>query len=1177
MTMRNVQKSWRSGILVGLLLLTYLIEPIQAEDISGVQLAIIESSQRAIVVELTTGSYEVEQFTDAGEIFDRILLEGTVQTSKPGMPQTPTRGIILGIPTIENVTLDIVTADYDTLSDYRLSPAPLPVASDNVSALFANEAVLENPVEDADSYKTDVYYPTISAELGQVGYIRDQAVAQIQFYPVQFNPIRNEVRLYRRIVVRISWRGDVHAAGVDMRYRSPDYESLLSSTLLNYVELRRPVINPDLHPNFDNETNVPSNISASTFTEVPMLKISINETGLYRITYTDLVSSGFNPSTVDPRLLHMSNGGEEIAIDVYGQEDAIFHESDYILFYGIGLNDVYTNQNIYWLSVGNSMGRRMALHDISPVGTAPALTRFPAMVHGEEDTNYWQSMPDQGDRWFWETRLSPNAEGLPNSRIYPLQVGVLSAGDASAIARVRLKGVTKTQHRTQIRVNGRVVDEQTWHGQIEYTHQINIAQSLLQTGINEITVKTIDIGAAIDQIYVNWIELDYWGALTTNADELSFRVQEGGLQTIAIHGFHNNDIYTLDVTDPTAPIRILGALINKDSGGYSATFADNIQPSTRYLVFTSSKFRPPTSIVIDSPSAWKSPLNQADYIIITHESFYDSALMLAQHRSNAGFSVATVAIQDLYDEFNDGIFNPVAIRDFLSYAYQTWRAPAPAHVVLIGDANQDYKDNLRNGTINYVPSQNIIVDGSGEMSSDNWFVTINGNDNLPDIFIGRLVAQSHEEINRIIEKIIAYDHNPPDSTWNKNVSLIASDEEPMFLDLSEQIATRLPYYYQINRININNISSANAKANIVNQINNGAVFVNYAGHGWYFGWGRLDNGVFFGNADVDALSNTNKYPIITIANCLNGFFAGPKDKPALAEVLLRRPNAGAVAVWAPSSFGDVVGHRELLKNFYEAIFLKDQITLGAATTAAKFATFAYSPSFRDLIDTYVLFGDPAMKVGISANFPYLHNTSPASSEVGISLDQSIRLSFNKPVDPNTVTILETSLGNLNFVPSWNADFTVANFSHSNFEHNKTYTVLVGGQDRLDNGIGPGVVPNPWSFTVTTDNLVPSGKIVIQGNDLSSVLATARINIEFTEPVRTDSITYGVHPPVKGSLIWDESGQRATFRHDSFTEERTYEFTILTAVDIPGNALNEPFQATFRVGKTLYLYLPSIFN
>ena len=51
-----------------------------------------------------------------------------------------------------------------------------------------------------------------------------------------------------------------------------------------------------------------------------------------------------------------------------------------------------------------------------------------------------------------------------------------------------------------------------------------------------------------------------------------------------------------------------------------------------------------------------------------------------------------VDIDDIYDEFSDGLFNPFAIRRFLRYAYNSWQQPAPTYVVLVGDAHYDYKN-----------------------------------------------------------------------------------------------------------------------------------------------------------------------------------------------------------------------------------------------------------------------------------------------------------------------------------------------------------------------------------------------------------------------------------------------------------------------------------------------------
>ena len=48
------------------------------------------------------------------------------------------------------------------------------------------------------------------------------------------------------------------------------------------------------------------------------------------------------------------------------------------------------------------------------------------------------------------------------------------------------------------------------------------------------------------------------------------------------------------------------------------------------------------------------------------------------------------------NEFNYGIYNPKAIRDFLSYAYNNWKK-SPRYVVLAGNGTYDYKNNLGTG------------------------------------------------------------------------------------------------------------------------------------------------------------------------------------------------------------------------------------------------------------------------------------------------------------------------------------------------------------------------------------------------------------------------------------------------------------------------------------------------
>ena len=534
-------------------------------------------------------------------------------------------------------------------------------------------------------------------------------------------------------------------------------------------------------------------------------------------------------------------------------------------------------------------------------------------------------------------------------------------------------------------------------------------------------------------------------------------------------------------------------------------------------------------------------------------------------------------VEDIYDEFNAGLFSPDAIHDFLVYAYHNWQAPAPTYVLLIGDANQDYKDNLKNGTINYVPSQNIESALFGEVSSDNGFATVSGNDMLPDLFVGRLSAQSRQEADTMIEQIIRYDQAPSDASWNKNVLLVADDDDPVFENISDRLATHLPSYYSVRRVDVGAYPPGNPNQEIVNAINGGSILVNYAGHGEYFGWGtwNYNQKSIFDTADVDRLTNRDRLAFITVANCLNGFFAGPKDKPALAETLQRRGGGGVVGVWAPTSMEYSIGHAILLNHFYDAIFRDDQRALGAAVTAAKLATLAQSYFWQELISTYVLFGDPATEIGVPPSYPYIVATTPMNGAAGVPLDQSLRIIFNKPMDPRTLTVTGPGNEGVMFTPVWSQSDTVLELRSSGYAHGQTYEVLISGKDRQGNALGGGIVANPLLFTATQDSTAPTATIVVQGGNPTSVMSKAVVTVSFSEPVRPGSVTYTIAPAVKGDLLWEKDTQKATFRHNDLQVGQVYALSILSAQDISGNWLDGPTTVEFTVTPTTYYYLPSM--
>jgi len=1042
--------------LLGILITTSLILghgsiPLaMAQAPAGSHLQLLSSDSQAVVLELTVDDFQVETVEHAGQTYHRLTIPDTTQTATPGEPQVPTRGTLLGLPSTQGVSVQVLDADYETQNGYRLYPAPgLEVIGANVDELPA-EGARQTFVLNQERYATNAFYPSTPAEIAHTGHLRDQAVAQVQFYPVQYNPVTGEVRLYRRILARITWGIPLSAAAAETpRGASPAYENVLKSTILNYDALQRP-------PVIDQPPPPPMgalDIVAASVT--PTLKIGVTEDGLYQLDPTDLTGAGFDLSGVSLSTIKMKNRGAEIPIYVHDNDsNDAFNGTDYILFYGTAITDMYTTKNVYWLEAGGDPGQRTSSRDGTPSG-ATVPTDFPATLHAEEDTSYWQFMPggEGQDHWFWGNRLS-----APTSRDYNLTLNNIST--STATVRVRLKGYTTPNHRTKIHLNGHEIDDQTWSGQIIYDHEVTTGH--LISGTNAINVEAVNIG--LNQFFVNWIEIDYWDQYVAENDQLLFGAPSAGPFQFEVTGFSGNVVDVFDVTDPANVAVIANATVAADGGSYKLQFQDTAQTETRYLALTPAQRKSPASIELDQPSSWQSASNGADYILITHEDFYTGTLALASHRSASGLRVATVKVGDIYDEFNYGIFNPQAIRDFLSYAYEEWVDPPPTYVLLVGDASYDYKDNLHTGMVNYVPSQ-IIDDSFGQTVSDNWFALVDGPDILPDMFIGRLTAQTASQATDMVDKIIHYEQDPPSNySWSNRALLVADDGSASdfytdaFEITSEHLADRLPFYYTASKVYVRYYPPGDPTTDITNRINGGRLLVNYAGHGNVDTWGAWTGGTIFARYHVTTLSNTNRLPVVTLADCLNGYFVGTTT--SMAEEFLRLSNRRAVAIWASTSLGYPSDHRALLDSFYEAIFQDDVYALGAATTAAKIQ----NSSLEESVETFVLFGDPATPLGLPTNYPYVESTTPADGATSVPLDQVIQIVFSKPMNPATVVLSGPGTAGLALTPSWSDNNTVLNYTHTGFGYNETRTFTINGQDNLGNPLGTGPVPSTWSFT-----------------------------------------------------------------------------------------------------------------
>ena len=83
-----------------------------------------------------------------------------------------------------------------------------------------------------------------------------------------------------------------------------------------------------------------------------------------------------------------------------------------------------------------------------------------------------------------------------------------------------------------------------------------------------------------------------------------------------------------------------------------------------------------------------------DYVIVAHPRLLQAIQPLAQYHREHGHTVAVLNVDDIYDQFNDGIIHPVAIRNLIEWGMRHW-ANKPRYLRLVGDASAAIHHDVR--------------------------------------------------------------------------------------------------------------------------------------------------------------------------------------------------------------------------------------------------------------------------------------------------------------------------------------------------------------------------------------------------------------------------------------------------------------------------------------------------
>jgi hypothetical protein len=173
--------------------------------------------------------------------------------------------------------------------------------------------------------------------------------------------------------------------------------------------------------------------------------------------------------------------------------------------------------------------------------------------------------------------------------------------------------------------------------------------------------------------------------------------------------------------------------------------------------------------------------------------------------------------------------------------------------------------------------------------------------------------------------------------------------------------------------------------------NNDALLMQWFGHGSRFRWGSIS---MFNIFDPAALAANDTWPVTTSYTCWTGHFINVFNNwQSMGELLLLTPQRGSVADFSPSGLHVGSALLALNQGVVQAVFHQRLDRIGQAVDAGRLYYFGQSGAFLDIIDTMVLFGDPALKLRLpSADLSAsTASVSPTQADPGDSLHYIITL------------------------------------------------------------------------------------------------------------------------------------------------------------------------------------------
>ena len=402
----------------------------------------------------------------------------------------------------------------------------------------------------------------------------------------------------------------------------------------------------------------------------------------------------------------------------------------------------------------------------------------------------------------------------------------------------------------------------------------------------------------------------------------------------------------------------------------------------------------------------------------------------AHHEQHDGLRVTIVPADELYNEFSSGTPDATAYRRYLKMLYDRATTPndKPRYLLLFGDGAWDNRMLTSEWSGYNTDDYLLCYESENSFSQVNCYVsddffcllddeeviqTTNGNSTTyagkPDVAVGRLPARTPDEAKTLVDKIISYAQNEYAGPWQNEICMMGDDgNDNSHMKTADKVATMIESTYP--NYNVDKIywdayqrtssstgySYPDVTRQIKQQLQNGALMMNYCGHGAAY---AMSHELVMKLTDFES-QQSNYLPLWMTASCDIMPFDGQEEN--IGETVMLNSKGGGIAFFGTTRTVYAT-YNEVMNLAFTKHVLTPGMAIGEAVRLAKCELVEKSSDLTCNKLQYTLLGDPALQLNTPRQKMVVDSINGMPATQGIKLTAGSIVKITGHVELNNET------------------------------------------------------------------------------------------------------------------------------------------------------------------------------